>query len=84
MFSTLVSVHGENGRIVIKVEGADTAAILPDGTGGSHGHTTGLAIVECEAGNKVWIQCAEDGTRIYASSAYHYNTFSGMLVDAFK
>ena len=84
MFSaTLMSQHGERGRIVIKVEGSETAAIYPDGMGGSYGHSSGLAIVECEAGGRVWMECAADDTRIFAYPAYHYNTFSGMLVHAF-
>ena len=84
MFSaTIMSQHGERGLIIIKVEGADTAAIYPDGTGGSHGHTTGLAIVECEAGGRVWMECGFDDTRIHVYPGRHYNTFSGMLVHAF-
>ena len=84
MFSaTLMSLYGEYGRIVIKVEGTDSAAILPDGRGGSSGHTTGLAIVECDAGGRVWMECAENGMTIPVNPDYHYNTFSGMLVHAF-
>ena len=84
MFSaTLMSQNGESGRIVIKVEGADTAAIFPDGTGGSYAQPTALSIVECEAGGRVWMECAEDNTMIHVYSNYHYNTFSGMLVHAF-
>ena len=84
MFSaTLMSQNGENGLIVIKVDGTDTAAIYPDGSGGSHGHTTALAIVECEAGDRVWMECAAADTRIHVNPNYHYNTFSGMLVHAF-
>ena len=84
MFSaTIMSQNGERGLIVIKVEGAGTAAIFPDGRPSSHGHSSGLAIVECDAGGRVWMECAQDDTRIFVNPNYHYNTFSGMLVHAF-
>ena len=84
MFSaSLMSENGERGRIVIKVEGSDTAAIWTDGREGSYGFATGLVIVECAAGGRVWMECAEHNTRIHASPNYHYTTFSGMLVHAF-
>ena len=81
--STLMSQRDERGLVVIKVEGTDTASIYPDGTGGSYGQSSGLAIVECDAGGRVWLECAEDNTRIYVDPSYHYTTFSGMLVHAF-
>ena len=84
MFSaTIISQRGENGHVVIKVEGADTAAIYPDGREGTYDQPTALAIVECEAGGRVWMECAEDNTRIHVSPNYNFNTFSGMLVHAF-
>ena len=84
MFSaTIMSQNGEFGQVVIKVEGTDTAVILPDGRGGSYGHTTGLAIVECDAGGRVWMECAEDNSRIFVHPTLCYNTFSGMLVHVF-
>ena len=84
MFSTtLISQYDEVGRIVIKVEGADTVSIYPDGRGGSHGHTTGLVIVECDAGGRVWIECTADLSRFHVNIDFHLNTFSGMLVHAF-
>ena len=84
MFSaTLMSQRQMDGRIIIKVEGADTVAIFPDGTGGSYAHTTGLAVVECDAGGRVWMECSADGTMVHADPNYHFNSFSGMLVHAF-
>ena len=82
-FTTIMSQLGENGRIIITVEGAATAAIYPDGSGGSWDQSAGLAIMECDAGGRVWIECGLENTRIHVNPNVNYNTFSGMLVHAF-
>ena len=84
MFSaTLMSQYGANGQVIIKVDGVETTAIFLDGTRGSYGHTTNLAIVECDAGGRMWMKCATDNTKIYMNPSYNQNTFSGMLDHAF-
>ena len=51
-----------------------------DGWTNGYGMTSGTVVVECQAGEKVWVECEMDGSWIHGNSDYKFNTFSGMLV----
>ena len=83
-YATLMSEKNGYGRIVMKVNGEHRAAIYPDGRSMTYGHSSNLIMVECHPGQKVWMECAMDGTMVNVNPLWHYNTFSGMLLHQFE
>ena len=85
-----VSVRSGNGgtaRLTIILGGTQVVSAHSDGRNegpeGSYtfyGHGSNIAVVECDQGQKVWVDCRQDA-RVF-DNALWFTTFSGVLLHA--
>ena len=83
MFTTsTMSSNGLIGLTSIMLDGTLTVATYADGSNdGLHdqfGHSTNFVIVECDEGQRVWVQCFSI-CELY-DDLFRYATFSGILL----
>ena len=83
MFTAVVtSARDEYGRFEIILDGTKKATVWSDGRVNGYGQASNTVILECNAGNKVWVECAYSTSRVNDTPDHLYNIFSGMLVHA--
>ena len=84
MFSaTMMSQKDRYGVFNIKIGTDQKAAAWSDGRGNAFGNGNNIAIVECDGGQRVWVECGYNTSQFYGDETNYYNTFTGMLVQEY-